>query len=162
MENLTRDLFGDVCTLPSGRRGRPAHRWSQSNNDRVIIGLALGYSDAEIASGLGVSVPTLKKYYFSTALKMRAMQRARYELWRAQTLAAQANDGNVSAMRELQAIFDARDRKTALRRMTETQENAPQRLGKKEVAEQAAVSAGEGTEWGDDLKFAGGKPERPN
>lgn len=69
--------------------GYSAIRWSQSAENRVTLGLAMSYSDAEIAKGLGISLPTLRKYYFS-ALRRRNMQRLRFEMWRAEVLADQA------------------------------------------------------------------------
>lgn len=157
-ENLTRDLFGGVTTLPSGRRGRPSHRWSQSNADRVILGLALGYSDEQIASGLGVSVPTLRKYYFSD-LKRREMQRTRFELWRAEVLAKEAGEGNVGAMRELGKIVEKRDRRLAEERMKGAGDGqastAP--VGKKEAARRRAEKLEKpgGSGWGDLLRPGG-------
>lgn len=136
-ENLTRDLFGDLTTLPSGRRGRPAHRWSQGNADRVIMGLAMGYSDQEIAEGLGVSLPTLRKYYFSE-LKRRDMQRSRFELWRAETLAKKARDGDVGAMKELTRIVDRRDRQLLHEKMQAAGDDSPPE-GKKEARRRAAA-----------------------
>lgn len=138
-DNLMVDLFGDLTTLPSGRRGRPAHRWSKSNADRVILGLALGYSDAEIASGLGVSPPTLRKHYFSE-LKRREMQRARFDLWRLHKLAELSNDGNVSALKELNKITDRRDREAIDRKVREQNDANPKR-GKKEEAQKRAEQA---------------------
>lgn len=149
-EKLTTDLFGDVVTLPSGRRGRPSHCWTKSNADRVIIGLAMGYTDAEIASGLGVSLPTLRKYYFSD-LKRREMQRTRFELWRAEQLARQAGDGNVGAMKELGKLIETRDRKRALDEYRDDDEDqvADERLGKKELARRAAAEITDGDKGGD-------------
>lgn len=152
-ENLVTDLFGDLVTLPSGRRGRPSHCWTKSNADRVIIGLALGYSDAEIASGLGVSLPTLRKYYFSE-LKRREMQRTRFDLWRAEQLARQAGAGNVGAMKELGRLVEARDRSRAIEEFGHREEDdAPaEQLGKKERARRAAaevVQGGQASDWGD-------------
>lgn len=140
-ENLTTDLFGDLVTLPSGRRGRPSHVWTKSNADKVIIGLAMGYGDAEIASGLGISLPTLKKYYFSE-LKRREMQRTRFELWRAKQLADQAAGGNVGAMKELTKIMEARDRARTLARFGDDDqtEERGERLGKKEQARRDAAA----------------------
>ncbi|WP_232281618.1 hypothetical protein [Sagittula stellata] len=75
----------------------------------MILGLAMGFSDDQLANGLGVSVPTLRKYYFSV-LKRRTMQRDRFELWRMETLAEQANAGNTGAIREMGKIMERRDK----------------------------------------------------
>lgn len=135
---IVTDLFGDAVTLPSGRRGRPAHRWSKEAADRVILGCAMGYTPSEIAEGLGVSLPTLRKYYFSE-LKMRDMHRTRSELWMAQRLAEQANQGNVGALKELRRTFEVRDRILAERKLRNETTEEP--IGKKEEARRAANAA---------------------
>lgn len=151
---VTVDLFGEVTTLPSGRRGRPAHRWSQNAENMVILGCAIGYSDNEIAKGLGISVPTLRKYYFSV-LKQRDMQRMRLTLHRAEVLARSAMAGNVGADRQLQKMMEARDRYLAEERLkaaADGRDDIP--VGKKEAARMKAsktIKTGGGF-WGEDLK----------
>lgn len=147
------DLFGQAVTLPSGARGRPSHRWSVENENRVLLGLAMGLSTAEIANGLGISTPTLRKHYFS-ALKRREMQRTRFELWRGAVLADQAQNGNIGAMRELGKIIDRHDARQAARELTEAQGDAPaprMPKGKKEQARLEAQEALSSDEWGHDL-----------
>ena len=53
------DLFGDPVRVP-GRRGRPQHVASQRNRDKVVMLLALGWSNDRIANALVVSLPTLR------------------------------------------------------------------------------------------------------
>jgi hypothetical protein len=151
MGEIARDLFGGLRELPSGRRGRPSHLWSQDNENRVLLGLAMGYSDREIAFALGVSAPTLRKHYFSV-LKRREMQRARFELWRVQVLADEANKGNVGAVKELGKIVERRDRYLAEERLRGTSDDPP--IGKKEARRVAAqaVANGDGDDWGDLVK----------
>ena len=146
---LTTDLFGDAVTLPSGRRGRPAHKWSKSSADKVILGLAMGMTADEIANGLGITSPTLRKYYFSE-LKRRDMQRDRFELWRVHQLADLANDGNVSALKELGKLMANRDRAKALAELGDEDElpKAP-RLGVKQQRVQAADEAATSSGWGE-------------
>lgn len=132
-----RDLFGDLVTLPSGRRGRPAHRWSKSSADKVLLGRATGYSDAEIAGALGISLPTLRKYYFSE-LKQTA-QRLRFEFWRLHLLAEMASTGNVGALKELGKVMEKRDRYLAERALKADPPAAVAPLGKKEAARRDAI-----------------------
>lgn len=152
---IVTDLFGDARELPSGKRGRPAHRWSQKSENRVIMGLVMGYSDAEIASGLGVSTPTLRKYYFS-ALKQREMQRSRFELWRAEVLAEQAKT-NPGAMKQLGQVIDKRDRHLAEARLRNSDDEKQRPIAKKVARAQAAERAvgNEDTGWDDLLKPGG-------
>jgi hypothetical protein len=146
---LTIDLFGDAVTLPSGRRGRPAHKWSKSSADKVILGLAMGMAASEIANGLGISLPTLRKYYFSE-LKRSDMQRDRFELWRAHQLAELANAGNVTAIKELGKLMATRDRAKALAELGDDDDlpKAP-RVGVKEQRVQAAGDAAKDSGWGE-------------
>lgn len=103
------------------------------------MGLALGYEREEIAKGLHISLPTLRKYYFSE-LQAADMQRTRFELWRATVLAAEANKGNVGAIKELGKIAEKRDRlaaERALRDQAPEEDSDP--IGKKEAARRAAA-----------------------
>ncbi|MBV7394566.1 hypothetical protein [Mameliella sediminis] len=149
-EKPTRDLFGELTVMPSGRRGRPAHQRSQSAANRVILGCAVGLSVEEIAKGLGVSVPTLRKHYFSE-LKMRDMHRTRLDLARLETLATQALAGNVGADRQLQKMVEQFDRKQLTRAAAAAPEKpAAAKLGKKAAAKKAAEAAAQ-EGWGGDL-----------
>ena len=122
----------------------------------MILGLAMEYSDSEIAAGLHISVPTLRKYYFSE-LKAREMQRTRFDLWRSHQLAKLANDGNVTAIKELGKVVDKRDRQLAEERIRAAQDTAP--LPKKVARRQAAQEAASGgdDDWGDEL-VSGSRP----
>jgi hypothetical protein len=146
---VTRDLFGDLRTLPQGGRGRPAHCWSQSAENRVLLGCALGLSDAQIASGLGISVPTLRKYYFS-ALKRRDMQRARAELWLAEALADKVNAGDLGAIREMDKRLQRADRRRQAQEVDEAQAKAAPQGKKARAAADAARAVADG--WGGDLQ----------
>ena len=146
---LTIDLFGDAVTLPSGRRGRPSHKWSKSSADKVILGLAMGMVTSEIANGLGISLPTLRKYYFSE-LKRADMQRDRFELWRVHQLAELANAGNVSAIKELGKLMATRDRAKALAELGDEDDlSKVPRIGVKQQRIQAAGDAGKDSGWDD-------------
>jgi hypothetical protein len=121
----------------------------------------MGYSDAEIAAGLRISVPTLRKHYFSE-LKRRSMQRTRLELWEAHKLAELANGGNVGAMKQLRKLIDKRDLELAARRAAERgsdqdeAEASTTSIGKKEAARRQAEEAVEGGSlWGADLTPGG-------
>ncbi|WP_246022241.1 hypothetical protein [Pararhodobacter zhoushanensis] len=136
------NLFGDTVVLPSGRRGRPAHCWALSTENMVTMGCALGLSDGEIAQGIGVSLPTLRKYYFS-ALQRRDMHRTRYELWRAAKLAELGDCGNVGALKELEKTMLRFDRLAAEKKLRDAV-SEPEAVGKKEQARRAAKTAAAG------------------
>ena len=107
----------------------------------MILGLAMGYRDEEIAAAIGVSLPTLRKYYFSE-LQRRDMQRLRVDLRMVETLAVQAESGNVAAVRELGKAMERRDRKIAEERLKQIPE--AQKAGKKESARMEAKRAAAG------------------
>ncbi|MEI4470935.1 hypothetical protein [Frigidibacter sp. MR17.24] len=104
----------------------------------------MGYKPEEIAQGLHISLPTLRKYYFSE-LQAAPMQRTRFELWRAKVLADEANRGNVGALKELGKILEKRDRHLAEQRLLGGEGKKPEEpIGKKEAARRAAAEQADG------------------
>lgn len=101
-----RNLFGELLPPNWGMRGRPQHVRSDENASKIMHGLSQGWTDARIAAAIGISVPTMKRYYFSI-LKMRDVARDRIELVGMQRLWTLAQDGNVAAMKEYFRRFDA-------------------------------------------------------
>jgi hypothetical protein len=93
--STAKDLFGDPWTPPRDPRGRKRHRPLPQVREIVASLNAAGASDEEIALQIGLSVPTLKKYYFrelqhGVSLARNQMLRKLYEKGIA---------GNVSAMK---------------------------------------------------------------
>lgn len=74
-------------------------------------------------------------------------------LWRS------AQEGNVAAIKELGRIYDRLERGRLLDAYREEREAEGERPGKKEARLRESATAGEGTDWGDDLKAG---LERPN
>ncbi|WP_315759317.1 hypothetical protein [Bradyrhizobium sp. SZCCHNRI2007] len=70
------DLFGDPIPANRGKRGRPQHVPTTENRNRVIVLLAMGWSNERIAGAMRITEPTLKKHYFSE-LRDRDIQRDR-------------------------------------------------------------------------------------
>jgi hypothetical protein len=74
-------------------------------------------------------------------------------------LAAAAKRGNVSAMKALAAAFDRGEHQeqiageTAAVRRERAETAVLERPSKKAIERRAALSAGEGTDWGDDLHW---------
>lgn len=108
--------------------------------------LAQGKTTMAIANALGLSEPSLRKYYFSE-LKVRAMARDAMEAEMVMLLWEQAEAGNVGAIKQLQAKLDRADmeRRAA---MAAGEDDTEQRdvkakaravpKGKKELARHAA------------------------
>jgi hypothetical protein len=102
------DLFGEPVPDGWGGRGRPAHVASQQNRNRVSMLVALGWSNKRIAAALFVTLPTLRKHYFSE-LKFREVARDRLDA----TLATKLWDlflaGNVAAGKEFRKLVERND-----------------------------------------------------
>lgn len=84
------------------------------------------------------------------------MARDQLELRRFELVMAQANTGNVGAIKELGRMMERNDSLLAGRRFDDAQAREPaaknKPMGKKEAAQMAAETAGgEGSLWGDDL-----------
>lgn len=149
------DLLGDPIPEGWGKRGRPAHIATVKNRNKVILLLALGWTNARIASALGITQPTLRKNYFQE-LRAREVARDRLDAARYELAWELAKEGNVAAFKELGRMIDASDLKLTqdAYRDDRPEEQKPEKpLGKKEMAAIEAETAGEDSEWGDDLRF---------
>lgn len=102
----SRNLFGELLPPNWGMRGRPQHVRTDENASKIMHGLAQGWTDARIATAIGISVPTMKRYYFSI-LRMRDVARDRVELSGLQQLWSLGMSGNVAAMKEYFRRHDA-------------------------------------------------------
>lgn len=121
------------------RLGRPPYEPSDELREKVRILKAGGMSDIAVASVIGVSVPTLTKYY-SLELE-EGGARVQADVLMARYRAAMG--GNVTAQNKLlEQIGMVPQRKPGRPRL-----ERPEPVGKKEAADQAAQSAHEGTGW---------------
>jgi len=93
------DLLGDPIPPNHGRRGRPQHVPSRENSNKVMLLLAQGWTNERISGALGITVPTLKRHYFSV-LKARDVARDRVEAIGLLSLWNMGREGNVAAMKE--------------------------------------------------------------
>lgn len=139
------DLFGDPVPANWGERGRPEHIASQQNRNKVSMLVAFGWGNKRIAAALFITLPTLRKYYFSE-LRFRAVARDRLDAGLAMKLWDQVQAGNVGAMKEFQKLLERNDRMEVERFMGSTEPKAagaapPERVGKKQVDEQRAMDA---------------------
>ena len=122
-------------------RGRKCYKPTRVQRTRVEELIAIGMTQSNIAASLGIDQRTLSKHFPRELRDGAAKKRGETVklLWLA------AKKGNVAAMKTLMALqIEPPQRETpALARSP--------KLGKKEVAQKEAESAGEGTDWGDDL-----------
>lgn len=130
------DLFGDPVISRQEGRGRPEHVWTRERSNKVLLAFARGLSVKEAATAIGVSVPTLRKVYFSENAK-RAEAKLRLEMTQLSRLNDLASAGNVAAEKELLKQMER------LRQRDQQQHIAPAptkaaKLGKKETAKAQA------------------------
>lgn len=143
-------------TKPTGRpRGRPTKTFTQAQRDDVAIWKAGGMSDEDIAKVLGIDADTMKKHFaaeLSThwAKKTAQVIKARFKA---------AMKGNVTAQTKFletaRAVggMQAFGGQGASVKPDRKFKHIPE--GKKEAAQKAAHTAGEGTEWEGDLQYPG-------
>jgi hypothetical protein len=128
--------------------GRPEFSPTHDHRRDVTLFLADGWSKADIAAALSVSVPTLEKH-FADELRSGAIAARADNLRR---LRAAAAKGNVSAMRTLQERFDTVEaaHKTPAVEPAKPKEDTP---GKKVQAQRAAHEAVAAGPWAERLGF---------
>lgn len=130
------DLFGEPVPANWGMRGRPEHVASQQNRNRVSMLVALGWSNKRIAAALFVTLPTLRKHYFSE-LKFRAVARDRLDASLATKLWDLFLAGNVAAGKEFRKLVERNDLMLYGQNAPPEQSDKPTKepkLGKKEQA----------------------------
>lgn len=150
------DLLGDPIPQGHGGRGRPAHVCTDRNRSKVIMLLAMGWAIPRIARALAITPPTLKKYYFRE-LKARDEALDRLKGGHFSLLWDQAKQGNVAALKEIGKMIDRVDAASFGALAGEDRDDdadeapRPPVLGKKDMANEVARTAGQGSGWGDDL-----------
>lgn len=148
------DLFGDPVPLNRGRKGRPEHVPTAENRTFVTVMLAVGEKPEAIAAAVvpgGISMPTLRKHYFSE-LAGRKSARLRVKGKLLAKWIEQAMDGNVGAGKLIAAELARADMGPApdqAKAVTVPREPA---LGKKEQEQREAYGAGRGTSWEEALE----------
>lgn len=99
------DLFGNVPFVRKEGRGRPEHQATLEKLNKVLMAFVAGYSIKQAADIIGVSVPTLRKHYFS-AVDVRDSAALKFEIDRLVRLNTLAAAGNVSAEKELGRMLE--------------------------------------------------------
>jgi len=145
------DLLGDPLKPLPDKRGRRKLRFPVEVYEKVEVLSAGGMMQDDISDAIGVSPPSLRKYFRPELDKGAARQRAMV----LSALATQAQKGNVSAARAYLAEIDKHGAAAALKNRERAAPQAPTpRKGKKEERQEAAANVAE----------AGGKyapPEAP-
>lgn len=146
------DLFGDPIPDNWGLRGRPEHVATNENALKIKVLLADGWSNKRIASVLGITVPTLRKHYFSV-LAERGVMRDRMIAAHRTKVFEKAMEGDNGALRLQWQMMRADE----VERITTAAQKVDDKTGKPKAAklgkkEQAILDAGEpDSDWGDIL-----------
>jgi predicted transcriptional regulator len=135
------------------QRGRGhIFRPTDEQRDNVEIYVCGGMTHEEIAVVLGITKPTLEKHFQDELAHGRARKRAEIM----QMLVTSGRKGNVSAQKYLHAVAGVQAAAAEWEAAEAAGKPPPARkLGKKEEQAVAAATAGQGTEWGDDLVPSG-------
>ncbi|QXZ79651.1 hypothetical protein [Rhizobium sp. L51/94] len=130
------DLFGDPIPEGFGKRGRPPHVVTAATKAKVILLMAIGRKDYEIALALGISEPTLRKNY-REQLRSREEAKFKLEASRLLKLYEQVEEGNVAAIKEMGKVQERAEIDSgpyAQRQAKVTKAEKPAKIGKKEQA----------------------------
>lgn len=125
------------------KRGRPPFKATATRKRKVEQYVAGCMSQADVARAIGCSLRTLHNHFEEELANGAAKRRAEC----IDLLYAAARKGNVSAIKRLHEMAETA---AASEEIDKPLPN-PGKLGKKERAAAEAVTAGEGSEWGDDL-----------
>lgn len=145
---IGKNLFGEPVYSSSKTRGRPAFEWTEKNSHKVSMLLAMGWTNARIASviqdprtGKSISEPTLKRY-FRSELKVRDHARDMLNTSMLMIAYEKSCEGNVGAMRHFEKLVEKNDAVLAdarLRGTSQKKDEKPKKpLGKKELERQQA------------------------
>ncbi len=134
------DLFGNPLNTADPKRGRPEHVPTEENIIFVMVLLASGQTNQEVAKTLGLSVPTFRKHYLHL-IKQRDLMLDRLKTKLRVTQIQQGLLGNASALNAALATLDKVRAEDAERRVKGRERPKPEKaakLGKKEEKQLAA------------------------
>lgn len=134
------DLFGQPVKATQRGRGRPAHKRTRETVNRVILGLARGWTVGEVAQSIGVTIPTLRQHY-SSELRRRTSMRLQMESVQLGRLNDQAEKGNVGAEKALMAALEKGRREQVATAFAASTPAPKVQIGKKAAAAAAAKDA---------------------
>ncbi|SDC30585.1 hypothetical protein SAMN05444678_102254 [Sphingomonas sp. YR710] len=140
MADVILDLLGDPIPPEHVGRGRPPHVPTEKNRMKIMLLLALGNTEDDVAAAIGITAKTLRKHY-SRQLKERASARLRLDGELLASLAAAAAKENVGAIKELYKRLDKHEMVQLADKVADRGRAVapPPKLGKKE---EARITAG--------------------
>jgi hypothetical protein len=150
-ENSDRDLFGDPVVERQEGRGRPEHRWTLENSNKVLLLFARGRGKADAAAAIGIAVRTLEKHYLRE-IQQRHSARLRLEATQLARLNKAAEEGNVTAEKELLKVME----RGLIEQLPKSMKPAKApKVGKKQQRHADAADAHKQSSWGDLVEGAG-------
>ena len=133
--------------------GRPAFKPTRAMRLSVERMLACGDSQNTVARALGIDDDTLRKH-FAEEIATGAAKRRRQVV---DAVFAGVDEGNASLIRKAEEMTRAGAAQSSVRD-ERPEVNRTDKRGKKEIQRDEAATAGEGSEWGEDLKPLRGTP----
>jgi hypothetical protein len=131
------DLLGDPIPEGFGKRGRPPHVPTDEKRLKVRVLLAFTGDEEEVAAGIGISVPTLRKHYFRE-LRDKLSARRQLKATLLYRLAEQSEQGNASAIEKLFKRIDKLELVELQDAVSNRGKDKPEKLGKKDQARRDA------------------------
>jgi len=130
---------------PNRKVGRPEHEPTEEMIINIMVLLASGMTNREVAQTVGLSVPTLRKHYLHlTRCKAVLLQRLRTKLRTAQI--QQGLAGSAAALSAALRMLDTVDAERVARALKDKAANQPAQRGgyvsKKERRMETAMSIG--------------------
>ena len=139
------DLLGAPVPANRGMKGRPQHAPSAENLEKAVLLYAHRKTDLEVAAAIGITIPTLKAHYFSSA-ELQAIRRNARMFVEGELLARLNRDslnGKTGATEKLLKRLDKAGLSAVSDRIKDRKgkEVKPVVVGKKEGALQNAAKA---------------------
>lgn len=134
------DLFGNPYHSAGRGQGRPEHVPTEENIINVMVLLASGMTNAEVAKTVGLSTPTLRKHYFHL-LKQREVMLARLKARLRTAQIQQGLAGNAAALSGALKMLDGVTAEKVNRDMQNKAANKPAPRGYVSKKEQRLDSA---------------------
>jgi len=144
------DFWGVPLPEPKDRRGRKAHVRNDEVAKNIALSRATGSTVEDIAELVGLDPKTLNKYYSRELEKAPELVEAVLD----RAIFEQAMQGRVGAQRLMKEMLARGKAAVPLARAKATGRKKPtsEPLGKKAQASADAVTAHQGTSWGEVLK----------
>lgn len=140
------DLFGNPISDEPPKRGRPEHKPDPEIESNIRDLIAIGMTKEQIAEEVGLSVPTLNKHYLGSGnlseVREDAVKAARARAFI--QLQKQADEGNVTALKEVLRRLDVEQTALDAERVRATKPTHSPPVGKKAQQNQDATEAADG------------------